>query len=136
MHASLEHSSMAGALPSDDFGDDLIAEVKHLRAFAVSSFRVGIGLRHDLLQETLLRAWSKSTQFRDGTNLRAWLLTILRNSIFYSSLLQARPRGAETVMACMRALSHSLGRSGRPSSRSAGLSQGIGQASGEATGSP
>jgi RNA polymerase sigma-70 factor, ECF subfamily len=84
MHASLEHSSMAGALPSDDFGDDLIAEVKHLRAFAVS-LSGSASASDDLLQETLLRAWSKSTQFRDGTNLRAWLLTILRN-IFYSSL--------------------------------------------------
>ena len=76
MHASLEHSSMAGALPSDDFGDDLIAEIEHLRAFAVSSGSASAS--DNLLQETLLRAWNKSTQFRDGTNLRAWLLTILR----------------------------------------------------------
>ena len=84
MHVSLEHSSMAGALPSDDFGDDLIVEIKHLRAFAVS-LSGSASASDDLLQETFLRAWSKSTQFRDGTNLRAWLLTILRN-IFYSSL--------------------------------------------------
>ncbi len=75
---------MAGALPSDDFGDDLIAEIKHLRAFAIS-LSGSVSASEDLMQETLLRAWSKSAQFRDGTNLRAWLLTILRN-IFYSSL--------------------------------------------------
>ena len=72
------------ALPSDDFGDDLIAEIKHLRAFAIS-LSGSVSASDDLMQETLLRAWSKSAQFRDGTNLRAWLLTILRN-IFYSSL--------------------------------------------------
>jgi RNA polymerase sigma-70 factor (ECF subfamily) len=74
---------MAGVLPSDDFGDNLIAEIKHLRAFAIS-LSGSVAASDDLVQETLLRAWSKSDQFRVGTNLRAWLLTILRN-IFYSS---------------------------------------------------
>ena len=94
MHASLEHASivsesgsaagrMAGVRPSDTFRDDLIGEIRHLRAFAISlSGSVSVG--DDLMQETLLRAWSKSEQFRVGTNLRAWLLTISRN-IFYSS---------------------------------------------------
>ncbi len=93
MHACLGHSPiffqsrsaasrMTGALPSDDFRNDLIAEIKYLRAFAISlSGSVSAG--DDLVQETLLRAWSKSDQFQVGTNLRAWLLTILRN-VFYS----------------------------------------------------
>jgi RNA polymerase sigma-70 factor (ECF subfamily) len=94
MDASLENSSIvfhsrspasrvAGVLAPDGFGNDLIAEIKHLRAFAISlSGSVSAG--DDLVQETLLRAWSKSNQFRVGTNLAAWLLTILRN-IFYSN---------------------------------------------------
>ena len=69
---------MAGALPSDDFKTNLIAEIKYLRAFAISlSGSVSAG--DDLVQETLLRAWSKHKQFQGGTNLKAWLLTILRN---------------------------------------------------------
>ena len=94
MHASLEDSTiafqsrsaasrMAETRPSDVFGDGLIAEIKHLRAFAIS-LSGSITAADDLVQETLLRAWSKSDQFRVGTNLRAWLLTILRNA-FYSS---------------------------------------------------
>ena len=94
MDATLENSSIAmqsrgppgrtaGAPPSDDFRDNLIAEIKHLRAFAISlSGSASVG--DELVQETLLRAWSKSDQFRVGTNLKAWLLTILRN-IFYST---------------------------------------------------
>jgi RNA polymerase sigma-70 factor (ECF subfamily) len=32
----------------------------------------------DLVQETLLRAWSAFERFREGTNIRAWLHTILQ----------------------------------------------------------
>ena len=72
------------ALSSRDLREDLIAEIKHLRAFAISlSGSAPAG--DDLVQETLLRAWNKSDQFQAGTNLRAWLLTILRN-VFYSSV--------------------------------------------------
>src|SRR5271165_7528599 len=110
MPESLEHSSIgfesrsaagqtAGALPAHTFGDDLIAEIKHLRAFAISlSGSVSAG--DDLVQETLLRARSKSDQFRVGTNLRAWLLTILRNA-FYSSFASA-PARCRTAKACTR----------------------------------
>src|SRR5687767_8417907 len=34
----------------------------------------------DLAQETLLKAFKSIGQFRDGTDVRAWLLTILRNT--------------------------------------------------------
>jgi RNA polymerase sigma-70 factor (ECF subfamily) len=102
MHASLDASPsvfqpksaasrLAETQPSDDFGNDLVAEIKHLRAFAIS-LTGSISVGDDLVQETLLRAWSKSAQFRVGTNLTAWLLTILRN-IFLLQLSQARPRG-------------------------------------------
>ena len=34
----------------------------------------------DLLQETLLKAFRNKDKFRDGTNLKAWLYTIMRNT--------------------------------------------------------
>ena len=43
----------------------------------------------DLVQETLLKAWSHMDSFQEGTNLRAWLFTILRNS-FYSDIRKRR----------------------------------------------
>jgi RNA polymerase sigma-70 factor (ECF subfamily) len=73
-----------------EFREGLIREMKDLRAFAVSlsgSFHQA----DDLLQETLLKAWSSSSSFIPGTNMRAWLVTILRNT-YYS---QYRKRGRE-----------------------------------------
>ncbi|WP_244476665.1 sigma-70 family RNA polymerase sigma factor [Methylobacterium sp. Leaf469] len=34
----------------------------------------------DMVQATLMRAWERRSQFEDGTNLVAWLFTILRNT--------------------------------------------------------
>ena len=62
--------------------DDLRAAIPSLRAFAMSL----CGNRDsadDLVQDTLVRAWAKMNRFEAGTNLHAWLCTILRN-IFYS----------------------------------------------------
>ena len=36
----------------------------------------------DLVQDTLLKAWASRDKFQQGTNLRAWLFTILRNTFF------------------------------------------------------
>ncbi|MFN4155331.1 MAG: sigma-70 family RNA polymerase sigma factor [Paracoccaceae bacterium] len=36
----------------------------------------------DLVQATLLKAWTSRDSFRPETNLRAWLFTILRNTFF------------------------------------------------------
>jgi RNA polymerase sigma-70 factor, ECF subfamily len=65
------------------FKDELVAEISNLRAFAIS-LSGSVSLADDLVQETLLRAWSKSDKFQPGTSLRAWLFTILRN-IYYSN---------------------------------------------------
>ena len=70
-------------MPPNNFRDDLVAEIKNLRAFAIS-LSGSVSLADDLVQETLLRAWSKSDKFQPGTSLRAWLFTILRN-IYYSN---------------------------------------------------
>ena len=72
--------------------DELIALIPNLRAFAFSL----CGHREradDLVQETLLKAWSHLDSYQDGTNLRAWLFTILRNTFF--SEMRKRRREVE-----------------------------------------
>lgn len=61
--------------------DQLVAEVPSLRAFA-RSLAQDQATADDLVQETILKAWSKLESFEEGTNLRAWLFTILRNTFF------------------------------------------------------
>jgi RNA polymerase sigma-70 factor (ECF subfamily) len=60
------------------FVDGVLASVTSLRAFAISLTR-DADKAEDLVQETVLRAISKQEQFVAGTNLQAWLFTILRN---------------------------------------------------------
>jgi RNA polymerase sigma-70 factor (ECF subfamily) len=63
------------------FVDGVLASVTSLRAFAISLTR-DADRAEDLVQETVLRAISKHKQFVAGTNLQAWLFTILRNQFF------------------------------------------------------
>ena len=75
---------------TNNFKRELLSVLPSLRAFAISL--VG---RHDqaddLVQDTIMKAWAKQEQFEMGTNMKAWLFTILRNEL-YSKL---RKRGRE-----------------------------------------
>jgi RNA polymerase sigma-70 factor (ECF subfamily) len=75
---------------SSGFKNDLLGAIPSLRAFAVSLAQ-NADKADDLVQETLVKAWDKHASFQPGTNLKAWLFTILRNE-FYS---QMRKRGRE-----------------------------------------
>jgi RNA polymerase sigma-70 factor (ECF subfamily) len=75
---------------SAGFKADLLGSIPSLRAFAVSLTQ-NADKADDLVQETLVKAWDKHDSFQPGTNLKAWLFTILRNE-FYS---QMRKRGRE-----------------------------------------
>ena len=58
--------------------DGMLGAVPRLRAFAVSLCG-NVDRADDLVQETLVRALTSIDSFRPGTNLTAWLFTILRN---------------------------------------------------------
>ncbi len=75
-------------MTGQDPRDELILHLGPLRAFAISLVR-NDHAADDLVQDTILKAWSKFDKFEQGTNLRAWLFTILRNS-FYSDLRKHR----------------------------------------------
>ena len=80
--------------PSDEVRKGLVTAIPHLRAFAMSLCGRS-ALADDLVQETLTKAWAKSASYQDGTNLMAWLFTILRNE-FYSHL-RKRKREVEDI---------------------------------------
>jgi RNA polymerase sigma-70 factor (ECF subfamily) len=63
-----------------DLRDELLATMPSLRAFAIA-LTGNIDHADDLVQDTILRAWSHFDQFRPSTNLQAWLFTILRNQL-------------------------------------------------------
>lgn len=62
--------------------DEILASLPSLRAFAIS-LSGDYSRADDLVQETLMRAWDHNDRFQRGTNLNAWLFTILRN-LFHS----------------------------------------------------
>jgi len=64
--------------------DDMVALVPQLHSFARSLCRDGVRA-DDLVQEALLRAFDNLHRFTPGTNLKAWLFTIVRNE-HYSQL--------------------------------------------------
>jgi RNA polymerase sigma-70 factor (ECF subfamily) len=64
------------------FREGLLGEIPNLRAFA-RSITGNLDRADDLVQETLVKAWANRGRYEEGTNLRAWLFTILRNT-FYS----------------------------------------------------
>lgn len=61
--------------------DELVRWIPNLRAFAMS-LSSGAQQADDLVQETLLKALANLDKFQKGTNMKAWLFTILRNSFY------------------------------------------------------
>ena len=68
--------------------DDVVALIPALRAFAWSLSHNGSDA-DDLVQDTLIKAWSNREKYQMGTNLRAWLFTILRNT-YYTNVVRRR----------------------------------------------
>ena len=68
--------------------EELVEHLPALRAFALSLTREGAAA-DDLVQDTIVKAWTNMDKFQPGTNLRAWLFTILRNT-FYSDRRKMR----------------------------------------------
>jgi RNA polymerase sigma-70 factor (ECF subfamily) len=75
-------------MSADTWRDDVVAMIPALRAFAWSVSRNGSDA-DDLVQDTLIKAWTHRDKFEPGTNLRAWLFTILRNT-YYTAVVRRR----------------------------------------------
>lgn len=70
-----------------DFDQILVKNSDYLRPFAISLTR-DMESAKDLIQETLYRALANKEKYNDGTNIKAWMYTIMRN-IFINNYRKA-----------------------------------------------
>lgn len=73
-------------LEPDDRFVDVMHHIPALRGYAWSLTRRQQDV-DDLVQETLMKAIANVDRFQAGTNLRAWLMTIMRNT-FYNEIVK------------------------------------------------
>lgn len=69
----------SGAAPEDPFAQEALSHLDSLYGAALRLTRDASDAE-DLVQETYLKAFRFASSFERGTNLRAWLFTILRNT--------------------------------------------------------
>lgn len=72
----------------EDFKNELLATLPHLRAFA-RGLCGRYDFADDLTQEAAIKAWTARERYQPGTNLRAWTFAILRNH-YLSELRRSR----------------------------------------------
>jgi RNA polymerase sigma-70 factor, ECF subfamily len=77
-----------------DIHRDIEAEIPRLRRYARALVR-DVGAADDLVQDCLARALSRIHLWQEGTNLRAWLFTILHNQ--HVNHVRERIRAGRTV---------------------------------------
>lgn len=73
--------------------DELVDHLPAMRAFAISLTR-NASTADDMVQDTLVKAWTNIDKFEQGSNMRAWLFTILRNT-YYSSRRKSKREVAD-----------------------------------------
>ncbi|MDT0682529.1 RNA polymerase sigma factor [Roseicyclus sp. F158] len=84
----------ASGTPATDPREEIVEHLPALRAFAFSLTR-NSAAADDLVQDTVVKGWSNIDKFEVGTNMRAWLFTILRNT-FYSNRRKMRREVADS----------------------------------------
>ena len=73
--------------------DELVTHLPALRAFALSLTK-NSSTSDDMVQDTVVKAWTNIEKFQVGTNMRAWLFTILRNT-YYSNRRKSKREVAD-----------------------------------------
>lgn len=70
-----------------EFNQSILRNSDYLKPFAITLTR-DMEAAKDLVQETLYKALANKDKFNDGTNIKAWLYTIMRN-IFINNYRRA-----------------------------------------------
>ena len=74
---------------SDAFRDGIVALIPTLRAYG-AMLTGAANEADDLVQDALVRAWRFQRSYVPGTNLKAWLFTILRNEFITQARIRRR----------------------------------------------
>lgn len=96
---------------AQDPRDEIVEHLRPMRAFAMSLTR-NASAADDLVQDAIMKAWQNIEKFEPGTNMRAWLFTILRNT-FYSNRRKAKREVADVDGAMAATLSEKPAHDGR-----------------------
>lgn len=72
----------------------IVAQIPHLRRYA-RALLADRTMAEDLVQDCLERAWSRLHLWRDGSNLRTWLFTIMHN--LHANAARSAARRPQTV---------------------------------------
>jgi RNA polymerase sigma-70 factor, ECF subfamily len=78
IHRFYEDAFKRRTLRMNDIGQLIAAEIPRLRRYARALLR-DKDRADDLVQDTILRALEKKHLYQRGTNLRAWLFTVMHN---------------------------------------------------------
>jgi RNA polymerase sigma factor (sigma-70 family) len=73
--------------------EELVEHLPAMRAFALSLTR-NSATADDMVQDTVVKAWTNIEKYDRDTNMRAWLFTILRNT-YYSSRRKSKREVAD-----------------------------------------
>jgi RNA polymerase sigma-70 factor (ECF subfamily) len=75
------------------WGAEIVAHLPALHRYALGLAR-NFHAAQDLVHDTIVKAYASADKFQVGSNLRAWLFTILRNT-FYSGMRKQRREVAD-----------------------------------------
>lgn len=98
-------------MTGNDPREDLVGHLPAMRAFAISLTR-NATLADDMVQDAVVKAWTNFDKYQSGTNLRAWLFTILRNT-YYSQRRKAAREVADVGNVLTDALAEKPAHDGR-----------------------
>lgn len=91
--------------------EEIVTHLPAMRAFALSLTR-NPSQADDLVQDAVIKAWKNLASFQVGTNMRAWLFTILRNT-FYSDRRKSKREVQDTDGAFAATLANKPDHDGR-----------------------
>ena len=92
----------------DDFAQRVGEEMPRLRRYALALLRSEVDA-DDLVRECVVRALSKRHLWQEGTDLRAWLFTILHNQ-FVNNVRRLAPQGISVDVSDLDAETHQVPR--------------------------